>query len=175
MDLSFLETENLYENFENVFKTLDEYRREFEEVYKSNLEQNGHKASGNLISSISTRTEVPDSGTIEVWLDCEEYYKYVDKGRSAGKWPPIDKILDWIRVKPVIPRPDENGKLPTEEQLAFLIARKIGNEGTVGTGDLQATVEAVNAKYMIMLQEALEKDWQKYTDGILNAVGSIRL
>lgn len=175
MDLSFLETENLYENFNHVFSVLEEYRREFEEVYKSNLEQNGHKATGKLISSISTRTEVPDSGTIEVWLDCEEYYKYIDQGRAAGKWPPRDKILEWIRVKPIIPRPDASGKLPTEEQLAFLIARKIGEEGTVGTGDLQSTVEALNAKYLVMLQDALAKDWQNYADGILNAIGSIRV
>lgn len=175
MDLSFLNNENLYEDFENVFATLDAYRREFEEVYKSNLEENGHKASGNLISSITTRTEMDDS-TIEVWLDCAEYYKWIDKGRAAGKWPPKDKILEWIRVKPIIPRPDDKtGKLPTEEQLAFLIARKIGEEGTTGTGDLQATVEAVNAKYMIELQRALEKDWQNYAEKILQCINTIRI
>lgn len=174
-DLSFLDTENLYENFANVFETLDEYRREFERVYKLHLEENGHKATGNLISSISTYTEVKGDGVVEVWLDCAEYYRWVDKGRSAGKWPPRDKILDWIRVKPIIPRPDKNGKLPTEQQLAFLIQRKIGEEGTEGTGDLQHTLEELNGTYMLRLQEALAKDWQKYADGILNAIGSIRL
>jgi hypothetical protein len=42
-----------------------------------------------------------------------EYWKYVEDGRKSGKYPPLETIKKWIEVKPVLPRPLANGKLPT--------------------------------------------------------------
>lgn len=47
-------------------------------------------------------------------------------GRAAGKRPPIQPILDWINAKGIKPIEDKM-KAST---LAFLIARKIGEQGT---------------------------------------------
>lgn len=49
---------------------------------------------------------------------------WLEHGRNPGKQPPKDAILDWMKVKGI--------RLPEKEakQVAFLIARKIGQQGT---------------------------------------------
>ena len=49
-----------------------------------------------------------------------------------------------------MPRPGKNGKLPTENQLAFLIARKIARKGIPATHSLSKTVNNFNLRSQIM-------------------------
>lgn len=147
--------------FVNVLKLLDDYAKDFKKTLKSTLESNGRKASGQLINNIETRVKIGNL-VYEVNLEAADYLYWVDNGRKKGKFPPIDKILEWIRVKPIVPREDENGRVPTEQQLAFLIGRKIANEGYEGSNDFKSTQADVNAYYIPRLQEALEKDFQEY-------------
>ena len=88
----------------------------------------------------------------------KDYWYYVENGRKAGKWPPIQNILDWIKIKPVLPRPNAEGKLPTPQQLAFLIARKIGEEGTQGTQDLRKATDTIWDTFEDRLYEAIDAD-----------------
>ena len=74
----------------------------------------------------------------------------------------MDKILEWIMVKPVLPRPNDDGDLPTPRQLAYLIAREISENGTEGTHDLQDAIQEVNAKYRQRIAEALGHDMEFY-------------
>lgn len=65
-----------------------------------------------------------------------KYAGYSDKGRGPGKMPPIAPIESWIKVKPVKLR-DKRGKFKKRtpaaiRSAAFLIARKIGKEGSKG-------------------------------------------
>lgn len=145
--------------WENTINILQEYGEKFVELYKQNLENSGRKATGNLINSISTRIETGDY-KLEVFINLEDYYQYVENGRSAGSFPPVDKIKEWIQAKPILPR-EENGKLPTEEQLAFLIGRKIQREGFEGTHDLQKTKDALQIEFETRIQEALKEDFKK--------------
>lgn len=69
----------------------------------------------------------------------EDYFKWAENGRGPGKFPPIEKIKEWIRIKPVLPR-QINSKLPTENQLAYLISRKIALEGTKGNHLFEKTI-----------------------------------
>lgn len=115
------------------------------------------EASGKLVNSVRYELKTPDR-TFEIGLWLEDYWYYVENGRKAGKFPPIEKIKDWITVKPIIPRPMKNGKLPTEDQLAFLIARKIAREGTLGTHPLERAVEDVNGQMLMSLKEAIIED-----------------
>lgn len=39
-------------------------------------------------------------------------------------FPPVNKIEEWIRIKPIIPD-SRNGKVPTTKQLAFMIQSSI--------------------------------------------------
>ena len=108
------------------------------DIYRKELESKGIPASGTLGDTASVEVEM--NGTkLVVSLNLEHYWRYVEYGRRPGKMPPIDNIEEWIRVKPIVPNA-MNGKVPTSRQLAFMIARKIGREGTKARRPLEATV-----------------------------------
>ena len=159
--------------FDNLLNALSEYKNAVAVHYKDRLVADDKKATGQLINSISTEIKV-GSDTFEVVLNVVDYFKYVENGRKPGKFPPVDKILSWIRVKPVIPRPI-NGKLPTEQQLAFLIGRKIATEGIEAGHQLKDTVEAINAEYIPRLEQALQEDFDAYAIKVYDKIGSLTL
>lgn len=115
------------------------------------------EASGKLVQSVNYEVKV-DGDSYIVGLNLEDYWYYVEKGRKAGKFPPVENIMKWIKVKPVLPRPLKNGKLPTEKQLAFLIGRKIANEGTEGKHIMDRTVEEVNNEMLMSIKMAILED-----------------
>lgn len=142
--------------FPKLANVLYEFAVEVRNLYQDNLILNNRIASGNLLNNIEFNVKTSDS-TYSVIFSMEDYWWYVENGRKAGKWPPMDKILEWIKIKPILPRPS-NEKLPTPKQLAFLIARKIGEEGTQGTGDLSYSIETVFERYRQRIYEALYSD-----------------
>lgn len=158
--------------YTNLTEALEGYCRDFREAYKRNLEKDGRKASGTLIDSIELQIQTHGT-TIIVLLNVADYYYYVEQGRKAGKRPPFGKILQWVQEKPIIPREGPNGKLPTEKQLAFLISRKIGNEGYDGKPSLQETIDEVNSRYIPILQAALQADFDIYELKILQSINDM--
>ena len=54
-----------------------------------------------------------------------------------------------------------NGKLPTEKQLAYLIGRKISEEGTEGTHDLANAQETIRREFENKIQEAIKADYNE--------------
>lgn len=154
--------------------TLDEYAQKAEELYKRKLTDKGINASYKLLNSVETVVRRNDD-EFTVTINLEDYWIYVENGRGPGKFPPIDKILEWIRVKPVIPYSDSRGRLPTEEQLAFLIARKISEQGTEGRKVLYETIEELNRYYLPLLQKALDNDFARFSYEIDTYIGSIRV
>lgn len=154
--------------------TLNEYAQKAEELYKRKLTDKGINASYKLLNSVETVVRRNDDEFI-VSINLEDYWYYVENGRGPGKFPPIDKILEWIRVKPVIPYTDSRGRLPTEEQLAFLIARKIANDGTEGRKVLFETVDELNRYYLPLLQKAMDDDFARFSYEIDTYIGSIRV
>lgn len=141
--------------FTHLQQALGQYAQAIADQYKTNLENSGRRATGQLISSVNTRVLV-NGQIFEIELQLEDYYKYVEEGRGAGGFPPVNKILEWIKAKPILPYPDMNGKLPTENQLAYLIGRKIANEGFEGTHDLENTMEEVD--YESIIEDAIAED-----------------
>ena len=113
-------------------------------------------ASENLINSVETQVET-DQGTYLVTITLADYWKYVEDD-TKPHWPPVSAILEWIRVKPVIPRPDSRDRIPKPEQLAYLIGRKISREGTEGSHDLALSATECNRKYEPLIAEALAQD-----------------
>ena len=154
--------------------TLDEYAEKAKELYKRKLTDKGINASYKLLNSVETTVKRNDDEFI-VSINLEDYWIFVENGRKAGRFPPIDKILEWIRVKPVIPYSDSSGRLPTEEQLAFLIARKIAEQGTEGRKVLAETVEELNNYYLPLLKQALDRDFNRFYYEINTYVGSLRV
>lgn len=113
-------------DFSNELKMLGEL---LVSQYREVLAREGINATDQL--SNTAGVEVSKGTTFwDLSLLLEDYWKYVEYGRRAGKRPPIDAIEKWIEAKPVIPTPDANGRVPSTHSLAYLIARKIGIEGT---------------------------------------------
>lgn len=75
-------------------------------------------ASGRLANSIEKKL-TPKGGQILA----DDYWWYLVNGRRPGKFPPLKDIEQWIDDKGLV------YDIP-KRQLAFLIARKIANEGT---------------------------------------------
>lgn len=69
-----------------------------------------------------------------------DYIKYIVLGRGPGKFPPPDKMTDWVEANPdVLARAKQVFKYLTAQQLGYLIGRKIAREGTdVFSGKKQA-------------------------------------
>lgn len=164
--------ENLEElELNNVRRILDDYCATFRELYKHKLIEDNKKATGNLIQSINTKVKVSGT-TLSVVLNVADYYRWVEEGRKPGKFPPIAKIEQWIKDKPVIPR-EINGKLPTEKQLAFLISRKIARDGIEAGNQLKNTVQDLNSIYIQRLQSALQEDFGVYEIKILQSINKM--
>lgn len=143
-------------SFDNLGMVMQEYAELLERDYQEELREDGHYATGNLINNMHYIIE--SGGTsIEVSLSLADYYKYLEKG-TRPHWPPIDAIMQWIKVKRILPSKTYDGKLPTEKQLAYLIARKISEVGTKGSDDLKKSIQDVNSVYEMKIIEAINKD-----------------
>ena len=143
-----------------LHQVLQDYAKDIQDRYKDSLANNGHIASQKLINSIKTEVVVGEQ-FYEVTMSLEEYWKYVEYD-TKPHFPPPDALLKWIEVKPVIPRPGKNGRIPTLKQLAFLIGRHINTFGTTGTHDLQQTKDDIFAWYKDKIAAALGRDIANY-------------
>lgn len=134
--------------------------------YIDKLLREDHKATGNLIDSITATVDV-EGAVYEVNLHLADYWKYLEDG-TKPHWPPRSAILKWIKAKPVIPRPDSRGRIPSQESLAFLISRKIAREGTKGTHDLRETTDAIIPFWKERLREILGRMWGDYLQKVIS-------
>ena len=126
--------ENVNTNIQRVLETLGD---QIIDVYRRKLYEGGSNASGLLGNSLSCIVKTED-GVYDLYISLQDYWKYVEYD-TKPHFPPPQALLKWIEVKPVIPRPGKNGRIPTPKQLAFLIGRHINTFGTTGTHDLQQT------------------------------------
>lgn len=152
--------------FNNVESVLNDFGKYLVEEYKEQLILNDVNDSYGLYNSVRYIFN-KNGGTFEVSLELAHYWKYVENGRKAGKWPPISKIKDWIEIKPVLPRPMANGKLPTTNQLA---SRKIGLEGIAPRPLLQRSVDNVWEVFEEFIAEAFAKDLETEIEIILETL-----
>lgn len=114
------------EHQEKMTALLDELK----EVYRQLLYENGAVVQGNpnrLVDNIADLIQV-EGDQIKIGFTLPAEWQYVENGASPH-WPPVNAIKDWIEQKPVEILPDSNGRIPTTDQLAFLIGRKIAEEG----------------------------------------------
>lgn len=166
--------------FYGLQEVLEEYGRTVANLYQDKLISDDKIASGNLLNSVDFLV-LRQGQKIWVELHLEEYWKYVENG-SKPHWPPVDKLVEWIKIKPVLPTPMTitrrwNTKkygprekqvqiLPTPQQLAFLIGRKISEKGIEPGYQLKQTLEEVNAEYEQKIRDAAQSDIEKAVDYI---------
>lgn len=141
-----------------ILKTEFEALRE--ELKEKHL-QLGMKASGQWIESLDNKSQRLSG---QLWG--EPYTEQLVNGRAPGKFPPIAMIEKWIYDKGITP---DGIKISS---LAFLIARKIANEGTEyfkqGGTDL---VDAVITPKRI--QEIIDKVSEFHINSFLSEVTGV--
>ena len=138
-------------NFKKILK-------EFHKAWREHLLDEEHWASGKLGNEMTFDTYIDRNG-YHITITLPEYAAYLNDG-TKPHWPPVDKIREWIKVKPVLPRPGRNGKLPSTEQLAYLIGRKISKVGTKPTKIIDRTIndfDLIN-KLVSHLEQELAKE-----------------
>lgn len=144
---------------DNLTAVLERFAVELEAEYKNNLRQSGRMATGQLHDT--AKCEVV-KGEYLVVFHLQDYWKYVEGGRpktmSGGSGELRRKILEWLEVKHILPKP-QNGKLPTPKQLAYLISRKIHKEGYKGTQDLSKATDTIWERYREEIYDAIDKDF----------------
>lgn len=149
-------------------KVLQDLANDIRDNYKEHLQFNDRYTergvpsgySQRLIDSVKTQVVMGDRAW-EITMTLNDYWKYVEDD-TKPHFPPVNKILEWVQIKPVIPRPDANGRIPSQKSLAFLIGRSISENGTEGTHDLEKTKEGVIPWYKQRIAAALGHDMEHY-------------
>lgn len=145
---------------------LQQYGNQIIDSYRRKLNEGGSNATGLLGNSLATTVNAED-GIYEVQLNIQEYWKYLEYGRLPGSFPNIDAIRKWIQVKPVLPTPSKDGKIPTIEQLTFLISRKIAEKGIEPRYYLNNTLDEID---LTPLEEGITKSLEKQIDNELRQI-----
>lgn len=139
------------------FPNLEQVLNEYASALSDSLVSKGVSRSSNLAQSTEVSKDVQPLFTVfEVLMN--EYWYFIDQGRGKtleGSRPGVvkDLIKEWIR-KNNIQAEERNGKKPTQEQLAFLITRKIHREGFPG----RDFVSPVYEEFISKVEEAVAQD-----------------
>lgn len=142
---------------------LQQYGNLIIDSYRRKLFDGGNNATGLLGNSLST-TVYAEDGIYEVVLQIQDYWKYLEYGRLPGTFPNLDAIKRWIQVKPVIPTVQSNGKVPTVNQLAYLISRKIERDGIEPKYYLNNTLDEID---LTPLEEGITRSLENKLDNEL--------
>lgn len=158
-------------DFSRTEAVLNELAEEIRRNYREHLMDEGHYTTlGSelrLVDSIEAQVTFNGQEFVGT-LTMNDYWKYVEEGISpAGQygnpgWKAYPFISRWIEIKPVIPRPSGNGKIPSQKSLAYLITRKIKEDGIEGTHDLKKTKDAIIPFYVERIKQALAEDLAGY-------------
>lgn len=139
------------------FPNLEQVLNEYASALVDSLVSKGVSRSSSLANSAEVSKQVQPLFTVyEVLMN--EYWYYIDQGRGKtlqGSRPGVvrDLIKEWIRQNN-IQAEERNGKKPTQEQLAFLITRKIHRDGFPG----RDFVSSVYEDFIEKIDEAFDKD-----------------
>lgn len=144
------------EQFNNLTAILKEFGQEFVNLVADKIIEADGIASGEMLNTLDFDVR-KEGGHFTVYLKHTDYFPYFDQG-TRPHWPPKDSIIKWIQDKPIYPEADANGKLPTVEQLAFLISRKISEDGTEARNVFDIAKKELIPKYEQLFADALAKD-----------------
>lgn len=157
--------------FENTNKSLRKVGSLIRSELSKNLIRDNAIASGNLESNIDVRAFSSGSkfGIDILMLD---YWKAVDEGRKAGKMPPVGKIEQWLSYPNVRDKLSGFRDKPVSDpqSLAYVIARKIGREGTKGNNFATDVFESglLEGKITDALENALDEDIEQLLNAQFN-------
>lgn len=134
-----------YNNLSNYLNTV---KSSILEHYINQLSSNGYSTD-----NITIKVNI-DNNDFQLVLNLNDYWKWIENGRKAGKMPPVNAILEWINKKNIKP----NKKELSKKSMAFLIARKIGLKGIKGKGLLKKTEDTYREDFITGCSKAITKD-----------------
>lgn len=159
--------------FDNLRAVLEEFAQEFKDQYRAGLLSHGRftqYGQDRLVDSVdANQVQAMIREGDEAWtvtINLNEYWKYVEND-TRPHWPPPSAILRWVEIKPVLPYPDKNGRIPSPRSLAYLIGRKISREGTTGSHDFKTAQETTIDRFRTRIRVAMIKDVQNYVRQVL--------
>lgn len=163
-------------NTTELQKVLQEYGEYARNIYQDKLILADKIASGDLLNSCEVEVKVRENSYL-VTLTLANYWKYVEGGSkglktsppgAVGKahFPPPNVLEQWIQVKPVLPTPDKNGRIPTPKSLAFLIGRKIQQHGIDPVPALAEAKEEASRVFYDRIAQALRNDIAAYMEQV---------
>ena len=139
------------------------------DIYRKKMDAADYNKQGELYNFKWT-TEWKDN-LFEVHFDLPSYFQFAENGRRPGKFPPPDAILKWVQFKRIVPRPGRDGKVPSTNQLVYLISRKIATKGTEGKHLFEKTLDDPNLdnladKLVELITAEFEKEIEKYIESL---------
>lgn len=166
--------------WKHLRKVLEQFGKELVEVYIRNLDERSIHATHSLADSV--RYEVTDGKQwIGVDISLLDYWKNIEYGRKAGKFPPLQSIEAWIKVKGIQPMTRtqssvkrwtqhrgrlrrNDGRIPSVKSLAYLIGRKIAEEGIQPRPILTTAIDDVYKRFQEAIDEAVTADIKAEVD-----------
>ena len=145
---------------------ISEVCNQIADIYRKKMDAAGYDKNGELYNFKWT-TEWKDN-LFEVYFELPSYFPFAEYGRRPGKMPPVNKILQWIEFKHLVPR-SNNGRVPTTKQLAFAISKHIALHGTEGKHLFEKTLDDPNLdnladKLVELITAEFEKEIEKYIE-----------
>lgn len=115
---------------EDIQNKLDKELNIFRQQFAQKLLDKGWTT--NLAEKMTWDIQDDNLG-LSIHIDLPEYAWFLEYGTKDSKphMPPLKAILDWIKVKQILPRP-KDGKLPTNVDLAWAIAKSAEKKGLGG-------------------------------------------
>lgn len=173
----------------HLHSVLNAFGEELVRAYRQGLSERNVHASSNLADSIRYKVKAGDRW-MAVDLSLLDYWKYVEDGRQAGKFPPLDSIEAWIKVKGIQPMTyiqtnimrtarhrghirRNDGGIPSIKTLAYLIGRKIKEEGIQPRPILATALDDTLQRFDEAINEAITLDISNFIDIYLDEIYNI--
>lgn len=154
-------------SFPNLIQTLGNYAEAVIAKYRDKLIIDGHIVTGKLINNITANPVEIKDNTYSVSINLMDYWKYVEEGvngtdkdqgspfsfSTSKTMIPPNIVLEWIKVKHILPRPNKDGKLPSQKSLA-----SIHEKGIKQGKELEKTLNELNDEWTIKIIDAVTED-----------------
>jgi len=149
---------------ERLNKILEQYKDTIVAQLKSKIISDDKVATGDLEKSI---TGIVEGTSISIFAS--EYWYVVNYGRKPGKkMPPIRPIMDWMKVRGIETNKKNKDGQPSKKgnrTLAWVIAKKIGDEGIQGTNFFWETVNSIVPLITKDIEDSYLKDINDQING----------
>ena len=154
----------------NTEAALDKFGKYLVKEARKNLTRKKKNNTKALYESLDYEVNVmPNSLTFDFVM--QEYGEWVDKGRRAGKMPPVSAIEKWVEQRKIQFR-DNKGRFETYRTTAFIIARSIKKRGIPATNFYTRPFRLGFAKLPREVTEAYALDVTEFLDYTLNELNT---